>query len=199
MFIIAFLISFILISIIAIKMYENHLNTKFEKMAFSFYYSKKDIIVQLQNYIEKQLNNHPKILSVSIMKNQGIPDYVGLRIHSNDNMYNDVFTFNLSDALKKRQNNNINLIDDSERNMDSAFNMVKLDLSEVLEFVNLMNNNDVTSIDNETGFGKVDIFSHKVTIVRILKGKKIQCSTDPPSVLKQIEGDYYYFFCSYCD
>lgn len=196
---IAILTSLILIPIITFNMYRNHLNTKFENMAFSFYYSKKNIIVKLQNFIEKQINNNPKIITVSIIRNIENYDYAVIRINSNENKYIDFFRFKLSDALNKTQLKNTIIKDDFNRDLDSLFNKSKLDLSEVLEIVNLMNNNDITSIDNDTGFGKVDVISERVSIIRIPKGKKFLNSTESPSALKKIEGEYYYFFCSYCD
>jgi hypothetical protein len=198
---IAILTLMILIPIIAIDMYRSHLNTKFEKMAFSYYYSKKNIIVQLQNYIEKQLKNNPKIATVSIIRDYDINnhDYVFIRIHSNDSAFVEVFRFELSVALKKRMNKNINMKDDFDKDIDSLFQNKRLDLYEVLDVLNLMNNNDILSIANDRNFCQIDVFGDVVSIMRIPKGKKFHNSTAPPSVFKQIEGEYYYFYCSYCD
>ena len=182
-------------------MYNIHINSNNEKNVISFYFLKKDVILQLEKFMEKQKNNNPKILSMMILKDfdNNHHNYGLIRIYSKDSSFVEVFRFDLLEANEKMKNNNFIFKDDCGHNLDSLFLKNKLDLSNVLENLNLMNNNDILSINIDLGFFQIGVIGQRFSLVRIPKGRKFNKSEAESDVLKNIEDEYYYYFCSTCD
>jgi hypothetical protein len=165
-----------------------------EQETISMFRNKRAVIDTTINYIIKMKFIENPIVEIAQSDNNVI-----IRHKIYNNKYIDIIRIKYFDILNRKDDDRSSIRDFYNRNIDSLLISKGISSNELYNIISIMKENEIKSINNETGLGCLYFINENHSIIKIHSGDTPHFNICSPNVLIYLEDEYYYYYCSYCN